>query len=294
MGEASVQTLTERVTMIRVRADGEWATVYLRPRKVVVDSSYHTWSFYFVLARDEPLTVSAAASFLLRCSNSYLAGKALGADCRELDVEASVESARHSLLESRRYGDLDAAQARAEWDELDDVVDDPSWTAYLHQTEVPDQWESTCTREAPAWTSFWERLWLPHIRPALYRLTKKGGLNQGPHSFCCVYDLSGLITTLFSEPDAYRMLRDGDGNEYPDRRAALSALLKDSGARDYFPLGCHSPLPDGDCPKHKVVEMGPGETCAFPVCGVPAEGGACRKCGDFVKRIEAAEEASDG
>lgn len=290
MGEA--RTRTERVTSIEVRDQGEWAVVYLFHRHVVVDGSFGTWSFSFSLAKELPHTVSAAAAFLLRCNRGYLAGRALGADCRELDVEASVESARHSVLQSRRYGDLDRDQARQEWEALDEVTDENSWTAYLHHTEVPDQWETTCTMEAPSWTAFWERLWAPHVRPALWRLVKKGGVGQGPTNFCMVYDLSGLITEMFSEPNAYKMLRDDSGQEYPDRRAALSALLKDSGARAYFPLGCHSPLPDGDCPQHKVVEMVPGESCSFPVCGAPAEGGACRKCGDFVKRVDVAEEVA--
>lgn len=111
--------------------------------------------------------VSAAAVAVLRFlagakrDPSYFASKVgLGAKA-EFDPEGTVEAIRSGLIHLRRRGDLDAHQAREDWDaagSIRDEFDFYQWTVEANlDSHVLDPFEFACVRQPPKYRRFVDR-----------------------------------------------------------------------------------------------------------------------------------------
>jgi len=161
-----MSTRTERVELVQITAAvaSEWVQLRFQESTgfVSIASDYGHWTYHWIPAHRH----DSLGHFLARIDISYAGGKFLGAGLDEPDLEATVAHVKTWILESRKDEWLAKDEARSHWESLEylEVGDLDGW---LRETEIPDAWDSICTRMVPGWTNFWEHLWLPEIRPAL-------------------------------------------------------------------------------------------------------------------------------
>lgn len=158
-----------RTLTYTVRAEGEWATIFisLDKRKTgfqfSVTSSYIDGGHYWSSPGED------WRSFLKDLDMEYFGGKILRGSCYQFDPDKTILTAKQSVLEWRREGTLSQEEARNMWDELESLDCDFSYK---------EQWESfvsVCPRwlqddphtvygmlmESPSRSlvGFWERIW---------------------------------------------------------------------------------------------------------------------------------------
>ncbi len=161
---------------------GMWAIITLDPRGIfqavsdVGDYAYDGWGHH---GRE------SFKHFLLQLTDpDYFIGKVKRGD-REFDFEATLRAVRKRILDKRRagacVGSLDKAEARAAWDEADELEETRDATFFVHlvMTECPalyghvfesDGYEvsSVCRDRWPAWSlRFFHEIFRGQFAPAL-------------------------------------------------------------------------------------------------------------------------------
>lgn len=174
----SATTTVDEVAVNRITARGDlihgWAVLMWDDRGVVTLHTDHgSWVHQW---HPRNIGASSIAAFLAGLNSGYASGKFMGQACRVTDFERTVAEAKKQLLEMRRDGDVEADDAREEWDLLKGVHEEHGLTEWVRASNIPDAWEHICTQQDPQWKAMWERLWVPHLRPALERLAKVPGV----------------------------------------------------------------------------------------------------------------------
>ena len=161
---------THRITVRQEEPLGAWATLSWDDRGVVTLHSDHgSWVHQWNPRHIGPGTM---AGFLAKIDSSYAGGKFLAGGHHVADVEASVRAARELIIELRRGEDLDADEAREEWDGLRGLYHESDLMLWYSTSHLPEPWECGRSMVNPQWASLWERLWEPGIRPALKAIDK--------------------------------------------------------------------------------------------------------------------------
>lgn len=154
---------------IKCYEDIGWCHVLLPPSGrglVIVASSYGTWSYSWRHFGEQSI-----ASFLEGCDCEYLGKKFLGDDAWQFDSIATIAEIKRYILQSRRDGYLDKSEARYEWTLWQTLErGEISYVEWRIGTNIEDCFEPRRRQLNSSWRFFWDRLWEPHVRPALREL----------------------------------------------------------------------------------------------------------------------------
>lgn len=177
-------TVLTDVLAIEVRASGEYGLFLLREGRnassrtghepyywcqLTINSGYGTVSHYWG-AMAHP-----AARFLAGCDRGYLIGKLWGAESRVFCAREAIKDLRELVRQKRLDTYLNKEDARAAYDELDELplTDDATefWTAVQDSTTLGDIFNDPCNWpdgkiENPAATGLFKTLW-PEFLQAL-------------------------------------------------------------------------------------------------------------------------------
>lgn len=175
----------QQMDCYRIRAKGEWATICIaewRGEKhfggeILIHSAFGSW------ANSWSACANPFKSFLCRCDFDYVFTKFMGHELRKHDGDASLKQLRKSLLDSRKTGSFDRADARELWDALDELRseledrDIHSWVESLSRISQDSQsrdirsfleepWNLATTSYDVSALGFWRDIW-PTLRNTL-------------------------------------------------------------------------------------------------------------------------------
>lgn len=201
-------TSTIQLTEIEVKPGGDWhdwAKIQLEESTgaVTIRSDYGNWSFGGWYHRGEGLSL---AKFLTQINADYAGGKFLGANLDVFDADGSRKHIREYIIEARREAGIHADdeqarqeeiyhhrnrewlhsngkypgskpedvwtkdRAKSEWDLVADLSCMQDW---LHETTIEDAWQiGRVMMMEPDWRHFWDRIWVPHVKPALLEIVE--------------------------------------------------------------------------------------------------------------------------
>lgn len=167
MTDKSPEWTTTEFDRVLVRDGNEYAEVLVRKRgetgiRLVLLTSYGDWSYYWSHASDDVFT------FLARLDRDYVGEKIYAGDYRVTSVEATVQFIREHTCEYRRCMSLTKERAAEEWERAQQLEDgEISISEWVNTSPDGDAYEMIMREPRPTWVHFWDRLWAPHIRPAL-------------------------------------------------------------------------------------------------------------------------------
>jgi hypothetical protein len=97
--------------------------------------------------------------FVVNCDNGYLMSKLAPRD--EYDGRKTLKAVRRYILDKRKDGSLDAADAREEWDLLrhSGLDSDYDFARWLDKTKICDAYEMACYTPSAQVLAFFERAW---------------------------------------------------------------------------------------------------------------------------------------
>ena len=156
----------ERVELVQITATVASAWVQVRLQEstgfVSIASDYGHWTYHWMPAHRH----DSLGHFLAQIDSGYAGRKFLGARLDVYDFRKSSRRIKDEILADRRCGLLSKDKAASEWN-LVVLLEEQGFDSWYFETSLQDAAEFHCTVMDPAWTNFWERLWLPEIRPAL-------------------------------------------------------------------------------------------------------------------------------
>lgn len=131
--------------------------------RVILLTSFGDWSYVWGHRGK-----SSVRAFLCKLDSDYMAGKLLGASSHVMSDKLTINAIDKHILSELRAGSITRLAARDELEHLrlwsHGEIDYRGW---LEGTKIEDACEFECHTLNPQWVSFWERLWVPVIRPAL-------------------------------------------------------------------------------------------------------------------------------
>lgn len=163
--------VVEDVTITRITVRGargsSWAILSWDERgKVSLSTDHGAWVSHW------PAERARMPAFLSTLDTDYLAGNFLRGSLRVHDNEGTLKAIRDWICHARYDGNMTRDEARAEWEIAAMVEEQGTPEGWMARTKLDEPWHLLRTRVDPAWTNMWERLWLPHIRPALQLLAQ--------------------------------------------------------------------------------------------------------------------------
>ena len=116
-------------------------------------------------------------SFLAQINSSYAGSKFMGLRFKVVDVEKTVRDVKEHIIQERRNhrdhcGGYTDVEARDIWDGIADITETWELDEWLHSDPFCDAHEHLRHKPDPQWSSMWDRLWLPLLRPELAKIGK--------------------------------------------------------------------------------------------------------------------------
>lgn len=151
---------------IFVAGKGDWARLLWEEStgRVIILSDYGNWSYCWSHRGNE-----SVREFLPQLEYEYMGKKMLGSALYVHSDKSTAQAIRETILRARRDCSLSRVDARVEWDFVKRYergeIDFKEW---VDGTDLGDDSYELSRREVCSdWKSFWERLWLPLIKPLL-------------------------------------------------------------------------------------------------------------------------------
>ncbi|MEM1181199.1 MAG: hypothetical protein AAGM22_22845 [Acidobacteriota bacterium] len=166
MGSATVSV--EPLVEIYAKAEqmGGWCYLRFQERTgfVSIASDFGHWTFHW-----PPYYRPDSLGHFLSCVDEGYAGrKFLGADYQHICNEATARAAKNTILRERREGYFGKLEAREEWDLAEEISSgERDLDSWVWVSEIKDAYELIEYAADGSWLAFWERVWEPHLRPAL-------------------------------------------------------------------------------------------------------------------------------
>lgn len=165
--------VVEEVTITRITVRGargaSWAILSWDERgKVSLSTDHGAWVSHW------PHECARMPAFLSTLDSGYLSGNFLRGSQRVHDDAGTLEAIRDWICHERYDGNMTRDEARAEWELATMVEEQGTPEGWMARTKLDEPWHLLRTRVDPAWTNMWERLWEPHIKPALVQLGRRG------------------------------------------------------------------------------------------------------------------------
>ena len=169
-GKATVTVKRIQMVEIDYRCAFDWAKIRFEEETgfVSIQSDYGNWSFGWTSIGPDSL-----AKFLSGLNVGYMGGKMLGGALNVFDVEGAEEDVL-KYIEEETWEDEDEKL----WEiglanDLGRGRGEQSWNDWLSSTDIEEAhligW---CTKMDDQWRSFWDRIWEPHVKPELKKLTE--------------------------------------------------------------------------------------------------------------------------
>ena len=156
---------------IYVKSDMTWARFFWEKKTglVIIVSDYGNWSYCWTHIGRVSLPL-----FLSQLDSQYMGKKMLSTGYWVFDHEATVKEIKSTILRLRRDTDLEKDEAAAEWDAVKKLesgfFDTNDWYNASNLDLFCDSDEYRRTQPNSDWQSFWDRIWVPHIKPELVKL----------------------------------------------------------------------------------------------------------------------------
>ena len=153
---------------ISVKNDhGAWARLLWEDNgRVIIISDFGHWSYWWGHRGSD-----SVAKFLAGLDSFYMGNKMLGTHFRNHSDQETVKAIRKFICDERRNGDMEKHKAREEWAIAECYEDgDYDYRGWIENTSICEPWDLGRTECSIDWTSFWDRLWVPLIKPQLTEL----------------------------------------------------------------------------------------------------------------------------
>lgn len=116
-------------------------------------------------------------SFLAQLNSSYAGSKFMGLRFKVVDVEKTVRDVKEYIIQERRNhrdncGGYTDVEAREIWDGVDGITETWELDEWLQSDPFSDAHEHLRHKPDPQWSSMWDRLWMPLLRPELAKIGK--------------------------------------------------------------------------------------------------------------------------
>lgn len=168
--DVTVTVQEVRYQEIHVQTKHSWCRVQWQENgRVVILSDYGDWSYWWGHRGS-----ASTATFLAQLDCDYMCHKLLGSHSQEIDTQRTYRAMQDAVLQARRDGLLTKDEAREEWDRVQDFEGgDRSFEMWVQDSALDDAYEYKCHKLSSDWQNFWDRLWVPHVKPALQEFVAK-------------------------------------------------------------------------------------------------------------------------
>ena len=177
MSDTKVEIKQTTLTEIFAKTENwGWARVLIEETgRVIVVSDYGEWSYCWWSIGNKTIY-----EFLASLDSQYMGGKFLGAELHKHSDKNTIQAIRESILFDRQCGEMTKAEAADEWATVksyeDAILDYRTWCEEQDYWESP--WEFGREEVVGTWDSFWNKLWTPHIVPALKGMAEQKALEE--------------------------------------------------------------------------------------------------------------------
>ena len=168
---ATVEIRKCQLTEINVSTpDWGWARVLIEEDtgRVIVVSDYGEWSHCWWSIGNRTIF-----QFLNQLDSHYMGGKFLGAGLRVRSEPKTYEKIKKHIIDNRKDNELTKDEARNEWDIVETCFEyGNGFEEWCGETEFfrDYPWDMSVDRVVGCWESFWNHIWVPHVKPQLEKL----------------------------------------------------------------------------------------------------------------------------
>lgn len=150
---------------VRTKSAGWARLLWEDTGRVIILSDYGVWSHYWGCIGERTL-----AEFLCDLDCHYMGKKMLGSSLYVHSDEETQNEIHRYIIEARKDSTFGKENAREEMDLLADYRDGyRDFFGWACETSIGDQYEMTRTEMHHDWKNFWDRLWVPEIKPILVK-----------------------------------------------------------------------------------------------------------------------------
>lgn len=162
---------TTTLQEILVRSSNSWAKLQwdARSGQVTITSDYGHWSYYWYSIGTQTL-----AKFLSGLDHDYMGNKMLGTNMYVFNEAETAQAIWKEIVRNRRDKVFSKSKARTEFENLQYFADgEYDFRMWVENSTIPDAWDCSRTTTNPTWMNFWNRMWIPFIKPKLLQISQE-------------------------------------------------------------------------------------------------------------------------